>query len=661
MLPAVRNRFSDLGAALKGTELPSELQPGVTYRISHVLGGGGMSVAFFAMRLAPDGQMPVVVKVLGPNMVRGAGNKGLLAVRKEAVALGRLNERVPPTPFVVRLVDVGSLPFEDAGTPLELPWLAIEYVHGGAEGTTLEERVESSLEQTGHAFDPERAAHAVECLGQGLTAIHEVGVIHRDIKPDNVLCCSFGAEELFKIADFGIARPLGMQGTFGTIRMGAPGYAAPEQLLGREVDAASDVFSFAAVIHYLLTGEHFFEGEGVREIMAAIKNPERRSITERVYLSPLLRERPEACAVIDAALAQATAFEREHRMPSVAVLANIIVPALRSHAGSARSSGPLRRTLLTDVPPSTVHLMWTPRHFPGEDRVIRGAAWDGDGQCMTVTPAGLSFWDGIAYRPVPDTGALPQGGIHFVLRVDAGAWLVGGDGGLISLCTPHGTTTMMRGPDPEVRLVLASGDMNELCVFVGTQEAEPPMLYCLAAGHWIKPAVLRRAASVSSLSRLDGERWIVTGRTRDGEGFAVIYEPLRWEVRRIKVPECRAYLAAATRSDLGLGMIVGAGGRTVRLDGEGLHPAIIEGEPDLSITTIDPARRIWAASAGAIWVQDPFAGAVWRRVFAGDGWNVPFVSMFADVGRVVAMTADGGILEGRAPATTLSIPPPPED
>jgi serine/threonine protein kinase len=647
----------DLRNALRGTEIASEIQLGVTYRLSHALGGGGFAVAFYALRISPDGQTPVVMKVLSPHIVRGSGDRAVLFVQKEAVALGRLNEHVPPTPFVVRLLDVGSLPFEDGVKTLALPWLAIEYVHGGAEGTTLEERIDKSIDDTGAAFDPERAAHAIECLTHGLSAIHAVGVIHRDLKPDNVLCCSLGAEEIFKIADFGIARPVGMVGTFGAVRMGTPGYAPPEQLLGRDTNAASDVFSLSAVIYFLLTGEHLFDAEEVGDILRQMEQPARRSIREGGWISPLLADRPDACAVIDMAIAQGTAAERERRIQSASVLASMIVPALKPHPFAHRSSERRRRTLATtDLDP--VALAWMARHVPGGDeQIIRSAAWDGDGRAMAVTKDGLAFWDGIEFRPVPLDGIDVGQGVHFVMRVDAGAWAVGGENATIALCTTQGTTRVMRGPDPSVRFVLASGDLNELAVFVGVRDDMPPVLYGIAAGHWIKPATLRRAASVSSLSRLDGERWIVTGRTHEGEGFAVIYEPLQWEVHRIKVPVCRAYLGSATRPELALGVIVGASGRAVRFEGSGMQESVIEGEPDLSVAAIDPARNVWAASAGSLWVQEPDETPVWRCAYGSDRWQIPFVSMFADVGRVIAMTADGGVLEGRA---TVEPPRPSE-
>src|SRR5262245_57041475 len=98
---------------LEGVVIASDLQPGVTYAVERPLGGGGMSVALAATRNAPEGQSRVVLKVMRPSVARAAGDTATLIVRKEAVSLGRLNERVPPTPFVVRLVDTGTLKAHD--------------------------------------------------------------------------------------------------------------------------------------------------------------------------------------------------------------------------------------------------------------------------------------------------------------------------------------------------------------------------------------------------------------------------------------------------------------------------------------------------------------------------------------------------------------------
>ncbi len=175
-------------ATISGRYIDSDVQQGVRYVLEQQVGEGGMGAAYLARREAPEGASPVVVKVVR----RAFGSTDIspeLVAQKEAIALGRLNERVPPSPFVVRFVDTGSTTY--FGLP-PTPWIAIEYVHGGIEGTTLEDRVTYSIHKTGYAFDSVRATHALRCLASGISEIHSVGVIHRELTPGNVLCCGFG-------------------------------------------------------------------------------------------------------------------------------------------------------------------------------------------------------------------------------------------------------------------------------------------------------------------------------------------------------------------------------------------------------------------------------------------------------------------------------------
>jgi serine/threonine protein kinase len=636
--------------SLEGQVLGSSMYPGVTFRIERTLGVGGVSVAFLALRRAAEGSAPVVLKVIRPHVAQEMGRTADLVVRKEAVALGRLNERVPPTPFVVRLIEAGSVHVErPAPTPgIDLPFVAIEYVHGGAEGTTLEERVRHSVQKTGYAFDPERAAHAVACLGAGLDAVHEVGVIHRDVTPGNVLCCGFGDEEIFKLADFGIARPMSVQATFGGVVIGTPGYAAPEQILSdAPIGKATDVFGLGAIVFRLLTGEDLFPVASPFEGVVAARDAKRRSITESRQLCPELRARPTACAAIDAVIGRATAPDPQLRPPTGGSVAAMLLPVLRPDPVRAR---PLRRRVDSlagaKAPTLAGGWLWSVRHRPAGARVVRSVAWDGDGRCLAATDRGLAFWNGTDWQSAPMHGLQPESA-RLVRRLAPGSWLVGGDGALLAEYTTDGIARTLRGADPSVSFDLASGDLADLAVIAGSRPARPPLLNALAGRHWLKPATLGRAAGVSAIARLGDEIWLVCGRTQDGEGFAAVYSPLLWEVERLAAPAARAYLGCAAQPDLGAGIVVGTDGQALRVRGAGSEPCPIAGGPPLTAAAVDVGGRAWAASTGRLWLLEPGATS-WVPAWQDASWQVPIVSVFADVGLVIAMSADGGVVEGRS-------------
>lgn len=644
-------------ACLIGHPVPSQVRPDVSYHVGRTLGCGGMAVAFLASRSSPDGQAPVVLKMVRPSVVRASGEHASLLVQKEAVALGRLNERVPPTPFVVRLVDAGAMPAQRAGKAIELPWLALEYVHGGVYGTTLSERVAHSVETTGAAFDPRRAARALECLAAGLDAVHEVGVLHRDIKPDNVLCCGFGEDEIFKLADFGIARPKGLKATLAGFRVGTPGYAAPE-LLGTddtEIGPYTDVFALAATMFGLLTGEPYFRMTNAADEYLLPREPGRRSVRDVPTTSRELLASESACRGIDRALAQATSVRPEGRPQSGEALAAMLLPWLRAEPRRPSRPSPVARLPLPAAD-DTKRWSWTTLHLPRPNRVVRAVAWDADGRCLAATDRGLSFWNGTSWLDVPLTGLPFPGGIHFVQRMAPGAWMVGGDGGTFALYTTRGVEEVTRSMDTTVRFERMSGDLDRIAVVVGTAEGRPPMLHAMVARYWLRPLPLPDVAIVTSLARIDTTRWLVTGRGTDGTGYAATYAPLDWDIARIPTPTVRAYLASRGQPDLRIGLATGAEGAVVWLDGDRVTHEIVERGFDLSAAAVDAAGAGWAGAAGRIWTRhagttehpEPTWKCVWQD--AAD-LPAPVKSIFADGARTLAVTADGGVLLGRVDAS----------
>jgi eukaryotic-like serine/threonine-protein kinase len=349
-----------------GQVLQSSLQPGISYRLEHKLGEGATAVAYLSRRQGPDGEWPAVIKIIQPHVVKDSGERALTIIKKEAVALGRLNERLPPTPFVVRLLDTGDLGFKPFGKALELPWIALEYVHGGVEGTTLQERVLYSVRETGFAFDPTRAARVIHALTKGMDEIHAVGVVHRDAHPGNVLCCGAGETELFKISDFGVSRPMGLSATFGSSSLGTPGFIAPEQFDERGVvGPLCDLFSLAAIAFYVLTGENLFEGRSAAAAVASAKASERRSLLDVPTLAFELREREAACQALDLALARATSLNPKDRPQSGKLFADSLLPWLSLDPNTAR---PSRRWMSSIEALRSREMVletnWTVRHPP---------------------------------------------------------------------------------------------------------------------------------------------------------------------------------------------------------------------------------------------------------------------------------------------------------
>ncbi len=466
---------------------------------------------------------------------------------------------------MVRFIDTGTYPFPSPIASqgiVDVPWVVLEYVHGGAEGTTLSERVDHSLQATGAAFDPMRAAHAIECLASGLGAVHEVGVIHRDLKPDNVLCCGFGDDEIFKLADFGVARPAGIA-TFSGAVVGTPGFVAPELTTGdpRAIGTWSDVFSLAAVFFFLLTGEEYFTARTPVEALTQAIASRRRSLLDTAGLSPELRAREPACRALDAAFATATAGRIESRPQRADALASSLLPWLRVQS---MRSGLLGRRLAAlrddddDDPTQTSRWRWNTLRGPPSDMAIRSVAWDGDGRAMAATRRGLAFWNGASWSEVPQDRLPDPAGIRFVQRVGAGQWLIGGDAATFATYTSSGVTDVRRlAQSPLSRFDLISGDLDDLAVLVGQSPGGPPTLCALSGKRWLKPLPLPEVSSVSSLARIDDARWILAGRGADGRGFAALYSPLDWEVERLDAvasESVRAYLACAGQVDREVGL-----------------------------------------------------------------------------------------------------------
>ena len=210
------------------------------FAVERTIGRGGMATVYLAHDRVLD--RSVALKVLAPHLAGDEGYRGRFL--REARLAARLLH-----PNVVQVYDVGE---DDRG-----PYIVMELV----EGPTLAEEL-----QMHGPFPSSRVADIGIQICSALEAAHGAGLVHRDIKPHNVLLCPGGQ---VKVADFGIARSLaGTQHTaVGTVLGTAP-YLAPEQARGAEVTAAADIYSCGVVLYELLAGRRPFEAETLAQLAA---------------------------------------------------------------------------------------------------------------------------------------------------------------------------------------------------------------------------------------------------------------------------------------------------------------------------------------------------------------------------------------------------------
>ncbi len=216
---------------------------GDRYELGDTIGRGGMAEVF-------EGQdqrlnRKVAVKVLRPDLARDPAFQGRF--RREAQSAASLND-----PNIVAVYDTGEDVLDGGGEHVMVPYIVMEYV----DGHTLRE-----LMSSGRRLLPERSLEIMAGVLNALDYSHAHGIIHRDIKPGNVMLTRNGD---VKVMDFGIARAIAdSQATMtqGNAVMGTAQYLSPEQARGEVVDARSDLYSAGCLMYELLTGRPPFQGE----------------------------------------------------------------------------------------------------------------------------------------------------------------------------------------------------------------------------------------------------------------------------------------------------------------------------------------------------------------------------------------------------------------
>jgi serine/threonine-protein kinase len=576
------------------------------YRIEELIGRGGMGVVYRAYDLRL--KRMVALKLVAPSLARDERFRERFARESE---------------LVMSLEHPNVVPIYDAGDVDGHIYLAMRLV----DGTDL-----GSLLRTEGALEPDRGIAICTQIAAALDAAHERGLVHRDVKPSNVLLD--GSEHVY-LADFGLTRSLDDErGTVGEDRtVGTPAYLAPEQLEGRPVDGRADVYSLGCLLYECLTGEAVFprnsrlavawahlEEEPPRPSKQRAGLPEGIDAVIRRALAKEPGQRFATCGALVAAVQGALGMRGPtHRRGLVlaagaGVVAVAAAVAIAIAIGGGRGSPappPTRANTLVRIDPHT-----QPASVVHDISVAA--------QPMAVATSGRTVWiysqrdsfvsevDAQTNRVLQPPGVLvsPPADLPLmgpVLAADSyGAWVVGRGrrgSGVLTLVSPYGGGREYPVGGRPVAVVtglhavwvLDDGDRHDRLLRLET-----------ATGRWWVQARLPASSHIDTLAIGFRHLWAVDSKT------AILYriDPRRSfvdHVRHVDLGWPRAGRPAALDGNIWVGVSGSGGGKTALVDPKTL---VTVGEYDGAVDT-----GIGADSAGAfgsVWGFDVAAGQLER-------------------------------------------------
>lgn len=286
--------------------------PGSTigrFRLERALGQGAMGTVYLAVD--PEIERHVAIKVIRLDAGTDDSRREEIQGRflKEAKIAGRLQH-----PNIVTIYDVGR----DG----ETSFIAMEYIEGKPLSRLLKPEV---------GLTDAQKIDIARQTAEALAHAHDRGVIHRDVKPANILV---RADGVVKVSDFGIGKLLTAGGSDLTRTgqmIGSPSYMSPEQIKGEKLDGRSDLFALGVVFYEMLTGARPFPGDSITTLVYQILHTEPRDpLAVRTELSPIAREIAR----------KALAKNREDRYPDARALLQDLSRLAASRAGSPRDSAP---------------------------------------------------------------------------------------------------------------------------------------------------------------------------------------------------------------------------------------------------------------------------------------------------------------------------------
>ncbi|MET9156717.1 serine/threonine-protein kinase [Streptomyces parvulus] len=350
---------------------PTEVGP---YRLLGRLGSGGMGRVYLGRSA---GGRTVAVKIVHPHF---ALDEEFRARFRREVAAAR------------RVGGAWTAPVLDADPEARVPWVATAY----AAGPSLTAAVAD-----GGPLPADSVRVLGAGLGEALAAVHGLGLVHRDVKPSNVLLTLDGP----LLIDFGIARATEGTASLAStgVSIGSPGYMAPEQILGKGVTGAADVFSLGAVLAFAATGTPPFPGDSSAALLYKVVHEEPRLDT----LDGALRDLVEACLAKDPA-ARPTPAEVAHRLApdgAAALVTGGWLPGALVEQVSRSAVRLLNLEAEGALPPGVVSPGVVPGVAEASAGAVRGAAEASDGAASGVAEVSPGPVSGPVGFSSPSVGA----------------------------------------------------------------------------------------------------------------------------------------------------------------------------------------------------------------------------------------------------------------
>ena len=547
--------------------------PGATfagYRVESLIGRGGMGVVYRATDLSLD--RPVALKLIAPELAEDEHFRGRF-----------LNE----SRLAASLDHPSVVPIYEAGEHDGQLYLAMRYV----EGSDLK----SVVEREGR-LSPERTSALLSQVAGALDAAHRRGLVHRDVKPANVL---IDEDDHAYLSDFGITKRVGGASTDTGRMVGTLDYLAPEQIRGEEVDARSDCYALGCVLYECLAGAPPFRRESEAETLwAHMQEP-----------PPPLRAQP----TLDPVLARALAKEKEERYASCGELLAAASSALGFEAPARRAGRPrIGRRLL--IAAGVLLVAAAAAAAVLELTEERGSA----GELTRVAPDSVAVFDPRSNRIVGQV-SIP-GRPSLVAAEGRSVWVASDTSGTLSRI--DGRTLSVK------RVVSANATPSDLVATgdaVWMLDRERPRLVKVDAtyGSVVKRVALPAGRGGGGLDVGDGAVWVAGGTTRllklDPDDAVVVRESDAGQRLNDVAVGAGAVWAISTASASALEIDPASGSVRARVP--------ITSRPG----STRPVPLAVAAGEGAVWVLngntpsvsriDPQLGAVTATIPLGVGSN----------------------------------------